>query len=311
MTDPMSSERVTELSNVTDVSNIAIQPVANEIEFAAISDDESATESETDPSRSKAVSKIRIRSRPQPDSPSTLNSKRESDDLTRSGLHAKTTSIYIWNLVRPLVIREMKDHISKCAGAEAITVWFDRIRSHCFATFPSVEAAQRAQEALDNRVFPSEDHSRKPMRVNYIPTESVSRWISIEERDGPRSTTRWCVVYGINEAGETTASLETWADSAAKPSRQQSNLERDKQPVAHEEAVFHTPIEKPFRRLSDAEISLRESTLRLKLQSSMMKNKANREKAQTPTKLQRTKTEPRMFYSEAPPHVIAERLKNR
>lgn len=284
----------TPIAKDSDVSNLDIQPSVGREDSDSATEGESEIDEETLKKRTKLSG----------DSPTarveSISSMTEQSIPETPSLHTKTSSIHIWNLFRPLVIRDLTAHISECAQVEATVVWFDRVRSHCFASFPSVEAAQRAREALNNQIFPPDDHSRKPMKADYIPTELVSEWISLEERDGPRAYTRWQVVYtGGN--GQATAELKP-CDSSSKPSStRKENIPTG--PAASQ--VVHTPT----RKLSEAEASLRESTLRLRLQSSMLKNKAS--KVAAPNVLKRTNTQPQIFYSEAPSHVIEERLKRK
>lgn len=246
-----------------------------------IKQEESATEGESDQEQLPPLTK-RTRS-------VDLNQDSKWDKKLRieaPALHSKTTSLYIWQLSRPLVIRELIAHVSECAGETPCFIWFDRIRSHCFATFSTIGATQKAREGLDERVFPPEDHSRKPMKADYIPSGKVLEWISLEEKEMSRSI-RWRVNYSGNLNEEAYAELESFEVSPSP----KSEINRG----------GHTE-----RKLSEAEASLRESTLRLKLQSSVIRNKSN-----SNTNVKRTKAKPVVIYSEAPLHIIKERLSRR
>lgn len=276
------------------VSKLDIQPSVGP------EDCESATEGESEVDEDR----LRKRTKLSEDSPTarveSMSSLTQQSIPETPSLHAKTSSIHIWNLFRPLVVRDLAVHISECAQVEATVVWFDRVRSHCFASFPSAEAAQRAREALNNQIFPPDDHSRKPMKADYIPTGLVDEWISLEERDGPRAYTRWQVVYTGGD-GQATAQLKPCNSSSIPSSTKKESIPTG--PAASQ------VVQSPTRKLSEAEALLRESTLRLRLQSSMLKNKAS--KIASPNILKRTKTKPQIFYSEAPSHVIEERLKRK
>lgn len=233
----------------------------------------------------------------------TLDSTRKKHhtlgnlDMDSPTLHPKTSALYIWNLSRPLVIRELSNHIAECAQEVPRTVWFDRVRSHCFAVFSSEFVAQRAREALHNHCFPEEDHSRKPMLVDYVPEGKVSEWIALEEKDGPRSTIRWQVSYKQTLTGDSTAELEKCGGiSSSKPANESSKHDNH--------SSGHALANSTGRKLSNAEASLRESTLRLKLQSSVIRNKPSI----SSDRLRRTKAKPIIVYSEAPSHLIRERL---
>lgn len=206
----------------------------------------------------------------------------------RKPRHTETSSIYIWNLTRPLITQELKSYIIEVAQEEPTLVWLDRIRSHCFATFPTIAGARRACEALNDQVFPPEDRSRKPMKVDYVPTEKVADWISIEESDGPRSARRWKVRYVELVGGAQTELVEIGGE---KPEQRPSQ-------------------ERPRSSKLDAEATLREATLRLKLQSSMLKNRVDKH-APASSRFKHTKARPLLVYSEAPRDVIEERLKRK
>lgn len=227
--------------------------------------------------------------------------------------HASTTSIHIWDLSRPLVIRELTAYIAFCAEEEPVLVWFDRIRSHSFAVFATKAAAAKARDAIDGQVFPQKDLSRKPMKVDFVPTEKVREWIAKQEAASSPAVAlqRWKIIYS-GSGKDTTAELVLAGQDNEHTTSSPGDLPQHST-TAPEETAQPPAVKDPAREMRDAEASLRESALRLKLQSSMMKNRENKNKKSqpTPSKLQRTAALPRMFYSEAPPDVIQERLRNK
>lgn len=121
--------------------------------------------------------------------------EKQDDDAVPSQ-YPITTAIYIWNLSRPLVIRELQRFISSCSGGEEPKrVWFDRIRTHCFVEFQTKKASQIAREAIHLARFPAQDLQRPPMMADYVPPDMLDKWIEMEEQEGTRSLKRWVVKY--------------------------------------------------------------------------------------------------------------------
>lgn len=107
-----------------------------------------------------------------------------------------TTAIYISNLSRPLVVRELENYIVESAGnVEPKRLWLDNIRTHCFVLFDTMEPAKNARDALNGHRFPPGDNQGSILKVEYIPPVKVEEWIAMEEEAGTRSLKRWIVNY--------------------------------------------------------------------------------------------------------------------
>lgn len=118
-------------------------------------------------------------------------------------LHPPTCALYIKNLIRPLHVPSLRDHLTTLSASNAppTTFHLDFLRTHAFVVFPTVAAAAHARAGLHGHVWPDEP-SRKALWIDFVPESSVPGWVEIEvgaKRDGRR----WEVVY---EEHSTTAS---------------------------------------------------------------------------------------------------------
>lgn len=160
-----------------------------------------------------------------------------TDPLDRTvtpALHPATTALYIRNILRPLHIDHLRDHLLSLATPSSpnpdpsviTTFHLDSIRTHCLVRFSTVAAASRVRTGLHDRVWPDEKN-RKPLWVDFVPEEKLDKWISVENegsggagRGGGRggSSKRWEVVYeqeGDAEDGGVKAYLQEVGSSSS------------------------------------------------------------------------------------------------
>ena len=132
-------------------------------------------------------------------------------------LHPATSSLYIRDFMRPLQPGTLKTYLASLAtppkaspNPDAVLDFFlDSIRTHCFATFPSISSASRVRSALHGAVWPQE-RSRKPLWVDFVPEEKVKEWIRTESdtESRGRGAPRWEVVYDEDDTNGMTAHLQ-------------------------------------------------------------------------------------------------------
>ncbi|KAL9007759.1 MAG: hypothetical protein Q9173_007038, partial [Seirophora scorigena] len=142
-----------------------------------------------------------------------------SDRTVAPALHPATTALYIRNILRPLHVESLRDHLlslarpSSSASPDADTIrtfHLDAIRTHALVRFSSVAAASRVRTGLHDRVWPNEKN-RKPLWVDFVPEEKLDKWIQVENGGGgggggggprgARGAKRWEVVYEDEEDG--------------------------------------------------------------------------------------------------------------
>ncbi|RBR23999.1 uncharacterized protein FIESC28_03112 [Fusarium coffeatum] len=163
---------------------------------------------------------------PEPEAIAEEHSKENSDkqqdmDYERDvapALHPATSALYIKNFMRPLRPQDVKSYLIELATHprdsfdDGIVVEFflDQIRTHSFAIFKTTAAASRVRTALHDTVWPNESN-RKPLWVDFVPTEKVRDWIDTEQANGGsrgRSGARWEVIYDDGPDGVIEAHLE-------------------------------------------------------------------------------------------------------
>ncbi|KAL8725027.1 MAG: hypothetical protein Q9166_007626 [cf. Caloplaca sp. 2 TL-2023] len=138
-------------------------------------------------------------------SPTRPPSKVDMDDRVVSpALHPATTALYIRDILRPLHIDHLKDHLISLATpsntspdrAVVADFFLDSIRTHCLVRFTSVTAASRVRTGLHDRVWPDEKN-RKPLWVDFVPEEKLPQWFEVENASNGRGQTakRYEVVY--------------------------------------------------------------------------------------------------------------------
>ncbi|KAL8902947.1 MAG: hypothetical protein Q9207_004270, partial [Kuettlingeria erythrocarpa] len=139
-----------------------------------------------------------------------------TDPLNRTvtpALHPATTALYIRNILRPLHVDNLRDHLLSLATPSSTspdpttiaTFHLDSIRTHCLVRFSSVAAASRVRTGLHDRIWPDEKN-RKPLWVDFVPEEKLEKWIEVENEGdkGGRAAAgrkRWEVVYENEEDG--------------------------------------------------------------------------------------------------------------
>uniref|UniRef100_A0A060TDM2 ARAD1D08228p n=1 Tax=Blastobotrys adeninivorans TaxID=409370 RepID=A0A060TDM2_BLAAD len=111
----------------------------------------------------------------------------------REAQHPVTTSVYICNLHRPIAIAVFRARLEKIAQEEVTLFWISKLRTHCFVTLPSTEAAARVRDTFHNSGYPDRDSPTK-LFADYIPPEKIQGWIA-EESEQAKAQKRWAVRY--------------------------------------------------------------------------------------------------------------------
>ncbi|KAL8751883.1 MAG: hypothetical protein Q9199_006123 [Rusavskia elegans] len=132
------------------------------------------------------------------------------DRVVSPALHPATTALYIRDILRPLHVNNLKEHLIALATPSnsspdpgVIADFFlDSIRTHCLVRFGTVAAASRVRTGLHERVWPDEKN-RKPLWVDFVPEEKLPQWIEVENASSGRGQTakRYEVVYENEEDG--------------------------------------------------------------------------------------------------------------
>ncbi|KAL8658169.1 MAG: hypothetical protein Q9226_001219 [Calogaya cf. arnoldii] len=144
-------------------------------------------------------------------SPVRQGLERKTDDrVVTPALHPATTALYIRDILRPLHVENLKEHLITLATPSnsspdpgVIADFFlDSIRTHCLVRFETVAAASRVRSGLHERVWPDEKN-RKPLWVDFVPEEKLRQWMEVENASSGRgqSAKRYEVVYENEEDG--------------------------------------------------------------------------------------------------------------
>ena len=126
-------------------------------------------------------------------------------------LHPATSALYIRELMRPLKLESLRDHLIALAtppdtavNPDIVTDFFlDPIRTHCLVGFENISAASRVRSGLHDRVWPNE-RDRRQLWVDFVPEERLKKWIDIERTAGSgrgHPLKRWEVVYEDEQNG--------------------------------------------------------------------------------------------------------------
>ena len=131
------------------------------------------------------------------------------EKVVSPAVHPATSALYIRELMRPLKIESLKDHLITLATPPDTAVnpdivmdfFLDSIRSHCLVGFKNISAASRVRSGLHDRVWPNE-RDRRQLWVDFVPEEMLKKWIDVERTAGNargRPSKRWEVVYEDEE----------------------------------------------------------------------------------------------------------------
>jgi hypothetical protein len=173
---------------------------------------------------------------------STLDAEPDSmaaepaERYVEPSIHPATSALYIRDFMRPLNASVLRDHLTLLATAPGATpdpntiidFFLDPIRTHALISFRSVSAAARVRSEMHNQIWP-EEKTRKPLWADFVPPERVLDWIAEEQAGsiGARSSgKKWEVVYGTDEDGNITTSLQE-AGSLPAPTRRVSHMDID------------------------------------------------------------------------------------
>ena len=126
-------------------------------------------------------------------------------------LHPATSALYIRELMRPLKVESLRDHLIALAtppdtavNPDIVTDFFlDPIRTHCLVGFENISAASRVRSGLHDRVWPNE-RDRRQLWVDFVPEERLKKWIDIERTASSgrgHPSKRWEVVYEDEQNG--------------------------------------------------------------------------------------------------------------
>ena len=152
-------------------------------------------------------------------------------------LHPATSALYIRELMRPLKLENLRDHLIALATPPDTTVnpniltdlFLDSIRTHCLVGFENISAASRVRSGLHDRVWPNE-RDRRQLWVDFVPEEKLKNWIDVERIAGSsrgHPSKRWEVVYEDGQSGISASLQEVGSNStglrAVKSSRLDAN----------------------------------------------------------------------------------------
>lgn len=152
------------------------------------------------------------------------------DKLVSPALHQATSALYIRELMRPLKIESLRDHLIALAtppdtvvNADIVTDFFlDSVRTHCLVGFENTSAASRVRSGLHNRVWPNE-RDRRQLWVDFVPEEKLKKWIDVEQTAGigrGQPSKRWEVVYEDEENGTKAYLQEVGSNSGGLRAKQ-------------------------------------------------------------------------------------------
>lgn len=138
-----------------------------------------------------------------------------------AALHPATAALYISQLIRPISVPALEDHLASLAlpaspGKDPIKeLHVDAIRTHALVLFSSIDAATLVRDNLHNTVWPAEP-ARKPLSVDFIPEDTCAEFIAKERDPANDRNTRWQVEYRTSAHGTTVELVDT-SHSAARP----------------------------------------------------------------------------------------------
>lgn len=221
-----------------------------------------------------------------------------------------TRVVYIKNLSRPLAVGEFKKFLKMCGGGvDPDRVWFDSIRTHCFAEFNNQKTAQRVRETLNNTRFPAQELQRPLMTTDYIPADKLDEWIKREEEQGPRSLTRWVVHYEKLDTGSISADLvmEHSNQSSQKEPKQDEQTNKRQREDDNEEPDFSRSPSPEDKRQSHHH---RYDSLSRSRSRSRSQSRSDEEMKDDEEGVYYTKTLPSKAFREASPDSVREKIRD-
>lgn len=216
--------------------------------------------------------------------------------------------VYIKNLSRPLAVGEFKKFLKMCGGGvDPDRVWFDSIRTHCFAEFSNQKTAQRVRETLNNTRFPAQELQRPLMTTDYIPADKLDEWIKREEEQGPRSLTRWVVHYEKLDTGSISADLVMENNNQPlqkEPKQDEQTNKRQREDDNEESDVSRSPSSEDGRQSHhDRYDSLSRSRSR-------SQSRSDEEMKDDEEGVYYTKTLPSKAFREASPDAVRDKIRD-
>lgn len=157
------------------------------------------------------------------------------DKIISPALHPATSALYIRELMRPLKIESLRDHLIALAtppgtvvNPDILTDFFlDSVRTHCLVGFASISAASRVRSGLHDRVWPNE-RDRRQLWVDFVPEEKLRKWIDVEQAAGNgrgQPSKRWEVVYEDEQNGIQACLQEAGPNSGGLRAAQSSRVD--------------------------------------------------------------------------------------
>lgn len=167
-----------------------------------------------------------------PTDPSLEAHGNDTERSVSPAIHPATAALYIRDFMRPLNPQTLKTHLVSLATApgqatdpDVITAFhLDSIRTHAFVSFTNTASASRVRSSLHNLTWPDE-RNRKPLWVDFIPTDRVQDWIAEEESAlmrGRGGALKWEVIYDVDNDRRVTAHHEVQDGGNGIPPRPQS-----------------------------------------------------------------------------------------
>jgi hypothetical protein len=168
------------LSNEERPSQTNGTQMAMDVDMAEIEDKSRNASDQQSPSKRPVIDDDGLRETKRPRSTTSIS------------MHTPTKAVYIQNLLRPLVPRVFRQYIESIADGRTEFFWLDKLKSHCFAIFSTVDDAVMVRDRLHNNRYPEDEMARKPLFVDYVPESSVQEWVDQETSNASK---RWVVDY--------------------------------------------------------------------------------------------------------------------
>ena len=163
------------------------------------------------------------------------NYRDAEDKIISPALHPATSALYIRELMRPLKIESLRDHLIALAtppgtvvNPDILTDFFlDSVRTHCLVGFESISAASRVRSGLHDRIWPNE-RDRRQLWVDFVPEEKLKKWIDVEQAAGNgrgQPSKRWEGVYEDGKNGINAYLQEACPNSGGLRAAQSSRVD--------------------------------------------------------------------------------------